>query len=748
MAALSPPFDGSTKRRKITRACDACKAKKKRCSGTQPCPSCERAAKPCTYLASYTRGRFKTPPPPLPLPPPPRAGLDALSWRPLPPDPERILVDDPPSRGASLEPEATLDGHYLGPDSGIAWLRRAWRKLGQAHHEMGVEETSAEAGNRSSGSIFTYGDKETPVDHDAGFTFPSPERADYLVGRYFEYAAPTYRFLHRPTLVSWLAAMQDPTTASSVSPARQAVVLLVFATATIYELNKHDHAKPDAAIRTEGESYQRAAREHLSREAGAPTLESAQARFALCHFLLSTSRPNEAWFTFGTTAQLALALGLHRRQRERAAPSNGARSAETGDVLVARECRRRLFWSMYTLDTYLSVMFGRPRLLRDEDITQPLPQALNDEDIAPEAGSAAAAPRPASPASDADCVMHAAIFHARLARILSRAIALQQRQRRHRRRSGKQRALSAAAGLHAELDAWKARLPPFLSGAIRPSSLIPVFRRQATVLQIAYAHAVMFVGRGFLVGGDHLASATLKAASSALNLVRTFVAEKQPFPAFWFSQHIAFNALAVLWVWVLERRERSELRHRGELSQRGELNSLRGQALLALADTVHGHLAAVGEHSAPCLRYGIVLRELRDEVGGVGVGVGGGGGEGGGADGSRSTALMEGDPHGKPLYAPAAAELRPSGLLLQSQSQQQQQAEPSTATATVTTGGGGDWSNNINGASAAAVGDVAGVDADADADAPFDLGGCGWGGWGLGVEFWPRLDALPLGETF
>lgn len=55
-------------------------------------------------------------------------------------------------------------------------------------------------------------------------------------------------------------------------------------------------------------------------------------------------------------------------------PKNGCSSLEL-------ELRKRIFWSVYTLDKYLSIMFGRPRLLHDEDIDQELPDEINDEDL-------------------------------------------------------------------------------------------------------------------------------------------------------------------------------------------------------------------------------------------------------------------------------------------------------------------------------------------------------------------------------
>lgn len=50
---------------------------------------------------------------------------------------------------------------------------------------------------------------------------------------------------------------------------------------------------------------------------------------------------------------------------------------------IVNECRKRTFWSAYTLDRYLSVLLGRPRIFQDEDIDQEYPDRVNDEDMMP-----------------------------------------------------------------------------------------------------------------------------------------------------------------------------------------------------------------------------------------------------------------------------------------------------------------------------------------------------------------------------
>lgn len=651
--------------------------KKKRCTGTQPCPSCDKAAKPCTYLASYTRGRFTTPPssrgldalilaaeshdvnfsvdrdpkssstqhapspivtqspeaavqrhhslssaydipvqspaqvfhqpqpqPPSYLPPlptfqqpqqnavtfeHPRASLQPL----LPPaDHWRPSMSKEPSRRPSPEPDGNFDGHYLGPSSSVAWLRRALRKLGQAH-ALKVELSEASHESPKDVTIFNYGDKNAPSASGPGLSLPSATRTDYLLTRYFEFAAPTYRFLHRPTLESWLAAMHDPN--STLHPAKTAVVLAILAIATLYELSRIKD--PELDIRRESEMYYQEAQSLISKETGPATLESVQARFALVHYLLSTARSNQAWFTFGTTVQLAMALGLHRR-----------RILGEKTSLIIRECQRRLFWSMYTTDRYMSVMFGRPRWIQDDDISQEYPLSVNDEDLT--------ATDIISPGQN-DCLEDAAVFHSKLTRIVGRA-AKEQYTMPSRTESER---IAAAAEHNKGLEEWKAELPAYLSGAIRPSSLIPIFRRQSTVLKLAYVHAVMLVNRPFLLnltrpgggsGGSYSSSSNpttrsfvedcLTAARTAIEMALDYITEGQPFSSFWFTQYVAFNALAITYLYLIHAR------------RQGQDILILHRDLLALADTCQQYLADVTEANAPSMRYSIILEELREEL--------------------------------------------------------------------------------------------------------------------------------------
>jgi len=308
---------------------------------------------------------------------------------------------------------------------------------------------------------------------------------------------------------------------SQLSASRKAVVLMIFAIAAIWTIDptgKEVFENESEGLK-ESDKYYTAAQAILASEGGPPILESVQARMASVLYLLNSSRPNQAWFLFGTTVQLALHLGLHRKRFVTNAKID----------YVSQECRKRLIWNCYTLDTYLSVMFGRPRLLHYEDIDQELPQQVNDEDMTPDGLKPVLSRR--------DCLLKAPVFHARLSRIVSKA----SREQYGLQNISDLEHQQIAIKRNAEISAWQAELPPFLSGAIQASSLIPVLWRQMTVLRLAHSHAIMLVNRPFLLykSGQEtvypLVTDCLIAAKEVVDLVMDFVHEGQLFP-FWYTQ--------------------------------------------------------------------------------------------------------------------------------------------------------------------------------------------------------------------
>lgn len=299
----------NTERTRITRACDRCKKRKIKCDGTLPCDVCRRSKASCTFEATYARGRV-----PL-VPAGPRPGTpdeveaqnevgygndNSSLWPQESTRPPTVTTDRhngasddlnasngfaatsglvtseaSPSQSSPHSTRAGLHGMYLGPASGVSFLVRVQKRLDQA------------ISFSHPGSIFTFGDAPLPfVDSDPSFCMMLPrEDAQRLLDRFFDFAMPTFRFLHRPTIETWFAEfystlgqMHDPHSA----PAKVALILMVLAHGRMY-MPRDDQQPGPAEL---GFRLFLAAEHQLAKEKGAVRLTSIQARLTMCFFLL------------------------------------------------------------------------------------------------------------------------------------------------------------------------------------------------------------------------------------------------------------------------------------------------------------------------------------------------------------------------------------------------------------------------------------------------------------------------------
>ncbi|KAK3633300.1 hypothetical protein LTR56_015868 [Elasticomyces elasticus] len=636
------PLDAARKRVKVTRACDACRSKKKRCSGQVPCAPCRRSQATCTYDTIYLRGTA--------APPSPAASASTtttLNSQRLPygetgpphvpdtiqlqsPRPVQTLSNDhrspvgrstlqstesstyQTSRRTSPEPAAVtnVDGNYHGPTSAHSFLGRAWKRFDRGRSQSGIS-TPHENATSSLKSIFSFGDRSVPEVDAAAFSWPHPAVARELLQRYFDFSAPTYRVLHQSTVASWLIRIQEEkegaqASLSYPSAAAQAALLMVFATSSMFKVDMANNVcDADSRGWQDSELYYLVAQGLLNSEVGPPRLESVQARFMTVLYLLSSSRANKAWFTHGVTVQLIMALGLHRKR-----PLAGDGKALDN---VSSECQKRVLWCSYTVDKYLSVIMGRPRLLQDEDIDQDYPLRVNDEDLSGQAINL----RPAR-----DCTMDAPIFHARLARILARAA----REQYAIQQLSDQQQIDVSIARSEEIAKWHQDLPPFISGAVQAGTLVPVFRRQLTVLRLAHYHITMFVTRPLLLRDyakslqpdyalryRHQLRDCVLAAKDATDLVLSFVQDGQLFPAFWYTQYIAFNAISIIYIYMIQAMEK-RIPARILCAVDEQPFVIDDQALFQLAESAQTHLAKATVRNAPAWRYSVILDGLRCEV--------------------------------------------------------------------------------------------------------------------------------------
>ncbi|KUI69372.1 hypothetical protein VM1G_05436 [Cytospora mali] len=574
---------------RVTRACDHCKRQKIRCTGTMPCEVCRRKGNHCSYDVFYSRGRA-----------PSITWDNGVSSTTSPEDnhtnkrgmevsTQPNAVVDTVSPSASPEPSQTdRQGHYVGPASGASFLLRVQKRV---YESLRLPQTS---------SIFTFGDAPLPDADVSFFLLPPREDTKQLLNRYFDFAVPTHRYLHRPTLEAWfeeLYATSGNMDSTEETPARIALLFMVFAQASLY---MPASVSSNSVVTDISAQYFLVAEQQLKKERGQVRLASVQARLAQCFYLLSRSRINHCWSLFGTTAHLALAIGLNRGTRTEASAVSGK---------IEMECRRRVFWCAYTLDKYLAASLGRPRTFREEDIDQQLPSCIDD--------SSMCSVELQTQRSQGQPVMVAAIAHVKLARILDQIlrdlypiypITMSSR-------------LKMTLQCTQKLEEWHKELADFLdSDKINTALLLPIYQRQRNVLNAAFWHAKILTYRPFLLrklgssgggkspaerGSTHVPQVEegiqecLQAALSICNLVDQLINTEMMFKAFWFTSYYAFCAVVVLYVYTIQQTVSRTQGHQNYL-----LSAIRCQT----------QLSKIAEEGSLAERYCLVLEELRKEA--------------------------------------------------------------------------------------------------------------------------------------
>ncbi|KAK8085786.1 fungal specific transcription factor domain-containing protein [Apiospora hydei] len=596
-AVSSPGIAGSARKaHKASRACDQCKARKTRCSGTLPCERCVLRRLACVYDADYARGRPPTPPPSLPTPaqgsmPTVSPGSDT---RP-PVDHARTTTESSPTQGNSPEEMAAaaeVERQDFDPTSGLAFFQRAHQRLvAQQQTRTSTNTTAPLSGGDHAQLLASTGDKPLLINDAAAdslsggaaaVAIPPPPDFLRLVKFYFENCVVTYRMLaQQKHVASWAQVAQRNTqqgfaVTHGLSHANAAIVLAIVAIAVLKSGRAQLHVA--GIVEDEPPSLQKADRYYsmaaslIETEVGLPCLESVQARLIQVLYLLQTSRMNKAWYLLGSTWQVAAALELHRQHSRKRGASSGA---STPPDYVTLQGQRHTFWVAYTIDVYLSVVMGRPRHIHDDDVDQELPAAVSDEDMGPEGPTLRVDHEEGE--DETDSHMDSVIAHAQLARIIgtisSEVYSIKTIPREER-----------------------------LAAASKSGQELYTLRRQAIAMRLAYCHAVMHANRPFLLGGNQNNVATpaleeesvtecIASAKTALKIVQSMAADSTVLHVFWWTPYVTFCALAVVYIWEIQQ------------STNGRESSDEERKVMELAEKCHARLAQSMSADSPSWRY-------------------------------------------------------------------------------------------------------------------------------------------------
>lgn len=95
---------------------------------------------------------------------------------------------------------------------------------------------------------------------------------------------------------------------------------------------------------------------------------SLQAIIFMIMFLQSSANLSTCYSFIGVALRSAVRMGFHR-------------NISTNFNPIERETRRRVFWVIRKMDTYVAALLGFPKMLNEEDVDQELPIEIDDEYI-------------------------------------------------------------------------------------------------------------------------------------------------------------------------------------------------------------------------------------------------------------------------------------------------------------------------------------------------------------------------------
>lgn len=576
------------KRRRVTRACDECRRKKIKCDGKQPCTHCTVYSYDCTYDQPSNRRRNPAP-----------QYIEALETRlrraeallrtVLPnvdlndPNIEAMVqqrlagaakgfADDGlggrPSDAAEQDQLRTMiastgqldlddKGHwdFHGGSSGAVFVRRMREQFGglfgmpEKAHNPFLPKLQRPYPAALLDSPRPSADSPVDGNHASIEDLPEKERARNLCNHALNSACCLLRFVHQPTFYAMFDRIYEIHPDSYENEEHQFLPLLyaVLALGCMFETPNDEKEQSYRDGIDHGLKYFGAARQMMD-ITDCRDIISLQALLFMILFLQATASLSTCYSHIGIALRSALRMGLHRNLGGFFNP-------------VERETRRKLFWIIRKMDTYVSALLGFPMLLNNDDIDQELPLEIDDEYITVDG----ALPMPQGKVS----LIAASNAHTRLMIILAKVIKYIYPTK------GLEESVQGSANsfyvishakigeIERDLNDWLDKLPMALRpGGPGPPDLL----RVQQLLRLAYAHVQMMLYRPFLHYVSRKANAGGKrdqraytSAAACVNVARNIVhiaAEMKKrrllLGAFWFTIYTTFFAILSLVFFVIE----------------------------------------------------------------------------------------------------------------------------------------------------------------------------------------------------
>ncbi|PBP19092.1 fungal-specific transcription factor domain-containing protein [Diplocarpon rosae] len=511
---------GSNAQSRIAQACDRCRSKKIRCDGIRPCCSqCANVGFECKTSDKLSRRAF------------PRGYTESLEERVRALEGEvrelKDLLDEkdekidmlsrmhsnrrpsmptPMSASPSVESPRELaamppkddvfrvhsspllfgaedsDSFFMGASSGRAFVDALKRRIQQSGQSLAGFHTE---------DLLNIQSEVSPVPQvPRSKTLSAPPRmfSDRCVNVFFQEWAPLFPVLHKTTFLRlYEEYMLNPDTV--MEPHKLAQLHLVFGVAGISsDLPDREHI---ALV----EEQWRQSLESVLMDNTLATLQCLVLAILYCILKADYSRLQHYK---GIAVGLSHRLGLHQSQTQF---SLGALTTET---------RKKVFWTLYTVDCFSAALLGLPKLLKEEDIHAEYPSDTDDEYVT-EKGY-----QPTLPGESTKISSALTLF--RVSRILSRVL-----DQNYPAAATHDLSLQSLASLEGDLKEWSDKLPTNLKLTFvqdKPSTDITGSR--SAILSLAYYYIRSLIHRPAVGStlGNKSSPSVLSLADSSKHIIQ------------------------------------------------------------------------------------------------------------------------------------------------------------------------------------------------------------------------------------
>lgn len=204
---------------------------------------------------------------------------------------------------------------------------------------------------------------------------PLPERevALRLIHKTWDNACVLFRFHYRPSIIRILNSLyeiKDPSQYTEEQIKAQPLIYSVLAVGVLFA--KEDLKHTDVAARDfyqdEGYKYFLAAKS-LVDVTNINDIFAIQTMFMMTMFLQCSANLKKCYAYIGIALRAAISEGLHRK------------NSLVGPTPIEDETKKRLFWTIYKVDLYMSCILGLPQSISQSAVNQEFPRDVDDERI-------------------------------------------------------------------------------------------------------------------------------------------------------------------------------------------------------------------------------------------------------------------------------------------------------------------------------------------------------------------------------